>query len=575
MPIQNKDRFLKRDVRQILENSLEGLNELRIDREVYVNFTGARDPQGNLLDDKEIDVMTTFRYGGKKVAFFVECEDSSEPSESIRQHYRAYNTDVNRILAEPADVQVTSSKERAIRTKDLRTVEVIRTAFAYGRYFSKTKLSTCRRESEQYSFAVWNRDAVTYFKRMSSTLRGAGKYELFREFSLDVRDEDTVDIDALEIKQKGVIMYLAALHPGRLLEIGYVLRRALPRTHAYQRMLSPERIGAISAFLNSRRPAAFIPNSVIVVFDRNPKIQRAIQYHPDRKKLTVPMGYCSAWIIDGQHRAYGFLGTKYEEWRAERREQFDLPVVVFKRMEDVLQTQTFININYNQKRIKTTLLCDLIASTGDLTHKLTWPSKLGLELNERDVSPLYEKVEISELHYARPISLASLVQFGLLETLLGYKRPSDSTALPAYRGPLYRYAPFDPSLTFDANASAFRKQAGLLVRFFEGVKENTKSDEEKKDPWRNTKDYALLKPTGINALFLVLGRILQRYPAGDKDLSDYLKPLGKVKFNSKYVAARGGGWKGFRNFANIMIGRLNKGKKPSDKLLRYGKKGKV
>jgi DNA sulfur modification protein DndB len=127
-----------------------------------------------------------------------------------------------------------------------------------------------------------------------------------------------------------------------------------------------------------------------------------VKYNEQTKSLTIPLKYCCAWIIDGQHRAFGFLGTQYEEWTQDKYEPFNLPIVLFKSLEQVVQTETFININYNQKRIKSDLLCDLFTLTRDLQHRLTWVSLLGHEVNDRSASPLRDQVRISELHGGRP-----------------------------------------------------------------------------------------------------------------------------------------------------------------------------
>jgi len=366
-------------------------------------------------------------------------------------------------------------------------------------------------------------------------------------------------------------MYLGCIHPGQLLKIAYVVRRASQKTYAYQRLLNKDRINAIGEFISSPSPQAFLPSAVIAVFDSDSQVRASLKYDAEKQELTVPLMYCSAWMIDGQHRAYGFLGTKYEEWTEEKFESFDLPVILFAELDPVVQTETFININYYQKRIKAGLLCDLTTLTKDLQHKLTWPSLLGSELNSDSGSPLRNKVKVSELHGRRPIGLSSLAQYGLLETLLGYKEKTHS-----YTGPLFNYAHFDRSAPFasEANQRAFRRQTTLIIRFLRGVHRNTKKPNPQADPWQNTSDYALLKPTGINALFMLLAKILQKHPNAGLDFDNYLKPLRSVIFKRNYVAKKGGGWKGFRGFANTMIKKVNKREK-NNPLMLYGEKEKI
>ena len=214
-------------------------------------------------------------------------------------------------------------------------------------------------------------------------------------------------------------------------------------------------------------------------------------------------------------------------------------------MDLLLQNRTFVSINYNQKRIDSTLLCDLATELPDLKNELTWPSLLAAELNK--LHPLKNKIKVSELHEARPITITSFARYALLEGLLGFDRKGRS-----YNGPLHKYSPFNPraSLKSSANREAMKKQVALLQRYFAAVNHNTTSQDEAKDPWRNFRKYSLLRPTGINALLLVLSRVLERYPRCEadmhKDLRIYLKPLRQMRLTRASVVKQGGGWKGFQ-----------------------------
>jgi len=207
--------------------------------------------------------------------------------------------------------------------------------------------------------------------------------------------------------------------------------------------------------------------------------------------------------------------------------------------------------------------------TGDMTQRLTWASLIGKELNANEKSPLYRKVKVSELDFGRPISLSSLVQYGLLETLLGFK-PG-----PAYNGPLAKYAPVDASVSQNGptNRKALEKQVKLLIRFLAAIKNHTTSSDAEKDPWTNTREYSLLKPTGLNALFMVLARIMKKYPTAGLDLEQYLVPIQFTSFEKEDVARMGGGWSGFRELANVILRKLNA--KHEDGLALYGKKEKI
>lgn len=558
----NQDAYLKREIKQVLESC--GLEQAVIDREVQLNWTGQKDLNGDFASDREFDVIARFRYRSQIIMLFFECATSGS-AKGLLKEYRACHSDIDEVMAHLENVQVIASGDGQLKGRHFKDVEMIRMCFSYGEKLSDASYRTCLSAAKSHSFLVWNRLALTYYLRISSVLGRWSKYELFKDFGLNLEGTSSFHIDALEVKQKGKKMYVGKIHPGQLLKIAYVVRRASEKTFAYQRLLSAARINAIRAFVTSNESQAFLPNAVIAVFDK----ADGLHYSTSTHKLTIPLDYCSAWIIDGQHRVYGFVGTPYEKWEEGKFRPFELPIILFPSLQKSVQTQTFVNINYYQKKIKSELLCDLTTLTMDLRHKLTWPSLIGHELNTNPASPLKDRVRISELHTGRPIGLASLVQYGLLETLLGYKQATGS-----YAGPLFKYASFDPKKSFRsaANQASFQRHCDLLMRYLRGVRAHTSNADPTKDPWRNIRTFALLRPTGLNALFMVLAKILQKHPTAHLDFDTYLHPLSSAKFTKDYVAAKGGGWKGFRNFANTMIERLNSA---GYHLEKYGKKQKV
>lgn len=227
-----KDARLKSIVKEILENCR--LDNLIMDREVQINITGEKDNAGNLLTEKEIDVVAKLSYGGKKILLLFECEDSSDAS-GVKKYYREYNNDIAILLNKINTVQVISSTDNQFQSRHFKDVDLIRACFAYGSSFPDRSYQVCLREASRYSFLVWNYFALTYYRSISSVLGKWTRYELFKDFALNLEGGSTFNIKALELKQKGKTMYLGAIHPGLLLKIAYVVRRASERTYAYPR----------------------------------------------------------------------------------------------------------------------------------------------------------------------------------------------------------------------------------------------------------------------------------------------------------------------------------------------------
>lgn len=113
----------------------------------------------------------------------------------------------------------------------------------------------------------------------------------------------------------------------------------------------------------------YFPNTIIVNFDDSNKKNR-IQFEQaaggsdDTKTklgyLTIPNAYCIAYIIDGQHRVYGYAGSKYKDTNT-------IPVVAFDGLPSEEQLRIFMDINEHQKAVNPGLRLDL-------TEDLNWDS---------------------------------------------------------------------------------------------------------------------------------------------------------------------------------------------------------
>lgn len=551
-----KHKKLKQETALILENC--GFD---VDTEVQINFSGRKGRDGRFVIERSFDVAAWGKYNNKKYVLVYECKSSKRPN---RHAITAWSIDLSYLKTRT--VRVIASDKNKIRNSDISRIDYTRLCFVIG--VSKLSgISTGEVQGNtQMQYYIWDNTAKLYYRKLSNTVKSWAKFEIFKEFGLNFESSLVCKEFAIKIKQNETDMYIMGMHPSLLLKIGYVSRRASTKPEAYQRILNSDRIKSISEFIKSRE--SLLPNAIILAFDK--EIKDDVTYDSQRFKLHFPRTYCSAWIIDGQHRVFGFLGSKFEEDDHENPEyDFKLPVVVLKDIDEIMQNRTFVSINYNQKKIDPSLLCDLAISVRDLSNELTWPSLLVESLNKKD--PLKEKVKISELDYGKPISLSTFARYGLLEGLLGFDKKARN-----YRGLLYEFAPFDPKGAFTdlKNQKAFRKQSQLLFRYFTAVYNRTtdKSDASR-DPWSNKKDYSLLKGTGLNSLLLLLSRILERYPDGKIDFHRYLKPLETVSFKKKDVASKGGGWKGFREMANTMIRKLNR-KHRKNKIRLFGEKEK-
>ena len=175
-------------------------------------------------------------------------------------------------------------------------------------------------------------------------------------------NNEKIRIPALRGTMGGDEYYMLSIEPAKLLKIGFVLHRTKVNTQisvpTYQRLLVPSRLKGIGEFIDK---GGYFPNTVIVNFDDSNKKNR-VQFEQaaggtdDTKTklgyLTIPNAYCIAYIIDGQHRVYGYAGSKYKDTNT-------IPVVAFSGLPSDEQLKIFMDINEHQKAVSPGLRLDL------------------------------------------------------------------------------------------------------------------------------------------------------------------------------------------------------------------------
>ena len=135
-----KDTHLKTTVKEILENCR--LDDLIVDREVQFNFTGESDDRGNLLTEKEIDVVAKFSYRGKKILWLFECSDPNAAA-GVKKRYREYKADVTAFSQERDRIKVIRSTDTRLQGKHFKDIDLVRTCFVYGTSLPESSYQIC------------------------------------------------------------------------------------------------------------------------------------------------------------------------------------------------------------------------------------------------------------------------------------------------------------------------------------------------------------------------------------------------------------------------------------------------
>ena len=159
----------------------------------------------------------------------------------------------------------------------------------------------------------------------------------------------------------------------------------------YQRLEQKSRLKKISDFINK---GGFFPNNIILNLSDKPNFE-LVQKHDEAGvhygNLFLPNRFKSAWVIDGQHRLYGFSHA------AEARQDDNIFVLAFEQLDRTKEADLFVKINHEQKSVPAGLLEEL---SGDLKWDSTKPkerissvaAKLIANLNEKMGGALYGRL---------------------------------------------------------------------------------------------------------------------------------------------------------------------------------------
>lgn len=244
--------------------------------------------------------------------------------------------------------------------------------------------------------------AIAYYQELADHLGDAAKFQLLGNlFQGQQISAMEGTVPAIQGRMGGYLYYSFSIEPARLLKIAYVLHRNNANVRwmpTYQRIIKKARLKSVQAFVNA---GGFFPNSLIVNIENdNRKLRFDRASNQDQAGassigvLHLPRKYRSAYIIDGQHRLYGFAGT-------QRGETELVPVVAFVDLPGDKQLELFMQINENQqavpKNLRLTLKADLEWESRDLRRQAqALKLKTAQLLGELKSSPLRGRVIIGE-----------------------------------------------------------------------------------------------------------------------------------------------------------------------------------
>ena len=336
-------------------------------------------------DHKQLDVVAV----GDEAIFVVECKAASEfkSAPSFKDEAEALRLRKQGVI----------NALREIYGKDKK----VKFIFATKNYSFAGNSSDLERFKEQKVY-IYDDKTQKYIDKLIKNYKDSALYQFY---GLMFRDEEInnnrIEIPAIEGNMGKHKYYMFSIEPAKLLKMGFVLHRTAANDFdlpTYQRLLVPKRLKSITEFIKG---GGFFPNSIIINFNINKKHKLDFQAESkgqDTKSrlgiLKIPNVYGMAYIIDGQHRVYGYAGSDYKNTNT-------IPVVAFVGMMPEEQLNLFMEINQNQKAVSKDLRLDLEedmlwkSSKLDSRMKALRSSIIKVLANKKE-SPLYNMITVGE-----------------------------------------------------------------------------------------------------------------------------------------------------------------------------------
>jgi DNA sulfur modification protein DndB len=360
-----------------------GFRTMNIDEKLELPFSS--DPK----EKKQIDVLAI----NEETAIIIECKSSEKLKKAP-----SYKDEFD-LLGLRLDGFTKSLKQllnNSIKTKFVfatRNLRIDPESVDMERFFSTNSY-------------LHNDSSFKYVESIIKNYTKAAHYQFMGLlFKNQLINNNKIEIPAVEGEMGGLKYYMFSIEPGTLLKMGFVLHRTKANEvemPTYQRLLVPSRLKGITSFIDgpNGEGGGFFPNSIIVNFNTK---KHKIIFEGNSKSsssssksgiLKLPNAYSIAYIIDGQHRLYGYANSKFKDSNT-------IPVVAFADLPSITQLEMFMNINQNQKAVspslRLTLEEDLFWDSERADSRIkALRSSIIKTLCTSPTSPLMNKISIGE-----------------------------------------------------------------------------------------------------------------------------------------------------------------------------------
>ena len=379
---------------------------------------------------------------------------------------------------------------------------------------------------ETSQIAVITDDDLTYFQKLTGFLKTAARYQfLGRYLRGEGVDGLRTDVPATQGRMGGHTFYNFLMSPHDLLKITYISHKAKTSNddlETYQRMVKPARLKAIGRYIDE---GGKFPTNIVI----NIKPERRLHFDikdrlPDDTAsgvLHLPGLYGIAWVIDGQHRLYGYAHSR----RGPDRDRSVVPVLAYENLPINEEIQLFVDINTQQVKVPRNLVNEIISSLNindpdpkkrlDAIH-----ARVIIRLDEYPTSPVRGRIQTvaQDKSHFRCLTLTSFVDGIADNDLIGSISRSSQGIEP---GPLSDPSG-DPARTMEKTVAAISK---YLALFADGLEDHWKLGDDKGG--------YLCTNNGIRALLVLFKKVVafvenergvRARALGADDLIEYISP---------------------------------------------------
>jgi DNA sulfur modification protein DndB len=307
-----------------------------------------------------------------------------------------------------------------------------------------------------------------------------------------------------------------------ILPIAFVNHRDLRDPNAapsYQRLIHRPRLKEIAGYLAN---GGFFPNAIILNFKKRirfDQLKAEDEFGITPGEMTLPDTYKSAWIIDGQHRLYGYTELGEDERSSH------LPFLAFENISIPDETKIFSDINSKQKSVSKKLIDEITGEikldSADKREQLRAIASRAFDLMRDDEDgPFGDKVAGAEIKRGDGsiLTIPYLVDATLQSGLLG-------RILTASGNTTYVQGP----LLWEDPREAITALSELLTEYFDLFRVANSQR------WNAAKAGKFATNVGVAALIRLLGDVIAFMSAKDHEDPRELHPKVIVEKIEKYV----------------------------------------